>query len=76
MNCSTIGCREIAVAVVPGYPDPLPECFTHEREYVDRYGHEGVSPLGAAGSAEGNLEAPGAGSTPAASTTIQEGATR
>lgn len=45
MNCSNMGCAEDAVSTVPGYPDPLPKCFAHEREYVDRYGHDGVRPL-------------------------------
>lgn len=45
MICTNRGCTDEATSLVPGYPDPLPKCFTHEREYVDRYGHEGVTPL-------------------------------
>jgi hypothetical protein len=45
VTCTNLGCREVAVATVPGYPDPLEKCFTHEREYVDRYGADGVRPL-------------------------------
>lgn len=44
-GCWHRGCWNMAVATVPGYPHPLPLCFEHEREYVDRYGHEGVRPL-------------------------------
>ena len=43
--CTNRGCADPATATVPGYPDPLPKCFTHEREYADRYGCEGIRPL-------------------------------
>ena len=40
--CGSMSCRAEAVSTVPGYPDPIPACFTHEREYADRYGPEGI----------------------------------
>jgi hypothetical protein len=43
--CTTRGCDAPATATVPGYPDPLAKCFTHEREYVDRYGYGEVRAL-------------------------------
>jgi hypothetical protein len=43
--CTNLGCDEPAVATVPGYPEPLLKCFTHEREYADRYGFSDNRPL-------------------------------
>lgn len=31
--------------MVPGYPDFIPLCFTHEREYADRYGPSDIRPI-------------------------------
>lgn len=45
IRCSNIGCDDEATAWVPGYPDALPKCFTHEREWADRYGPEEIMPL-------------------------------
>lgn len=44
-KCRNLGCNDEATATVPGYPDPIPMCFTHEREYVDRYGPGGVASI-------------------------------
>lgn len=38
MICSTLGCTDPATATVLVGNTRLPKCFTHEREYADRYG--------------------------------------
>jgi hypothetical protein len=43
--CTTRGCVWPATARVLVGATPLPKCFTHEREYADRYGSTDIRPL-------------------------------
>jgi hypothetical protein len=44
-TCTNMSCDEPATATVLVGATRLPKCFTHEREYADRYGAEDVRPL-------------------------------
>ena len=43
--CSTLGCPDPATATVLVGAARLPKCFTHEREYADRYGSGEIHPI-------------------------------
>lgn len=44
-RCSNRACDFEAVSTVFAGAVRVPVCFHHEREYVDRYGHQDVLPL-------------------------------
>jgi hypothetical protein len=39
-NCNTLACSTVLAGATR-----VPVCFTHEREYADRYGCEDIHPL-------------------------------
>lgn len=44
-TCTNMACSDEATAEVLVGATYLPKCFTHEREYADRYGCAEVRPL-------------------------------
>lgn len=49
MKCTNKGCDDPATATVLVGATRMAKCFTHEREYADRYGSEDVYALDAFG---------------------------
>lgn len=54
-KCTNLGCGDPATATVLVGGRRLPKCFTHEREYADRYGPGEVRGLPVGTSVPGRL---------------------
>lgn len=44
-TCTNLSCEDEATATVLVGNDRMPKCFTHEREYADRFGSADIYPL-------------------------------
>jgi hypothetical protein len=45
ITCSHKGCNTTACSTILAGATRVPVCFTHEREYADRYGPADIQPL-------------------------------